>query len=95
MAWLAAHGVQFGATNNFIMGGAVNWIWIALLIVWFAPNTQQIMAAYRPALDMPVGSSAKRLLWQPTLRAALLVWAIGFTALINVSQQSAFLYFQF
>ncbi len=94
-AWLAAHGVQFGATNNLIMGGAVNWIWITLLIVWFAPNTQQIMAAYRPALDMPAGRGANRLLWQPTLRAALLMWAIAFTALINVSQQSAFLYFQF
>ena len=93
--WLAGHGVAFGATNNLIMGGAINWIWISLLIVWLAPNTQQIMANYKPALDMPAGSTAKRLLWQPTIRAALLVWLIGFVALINLSQQSAFLYFQF
>lgn len=93
--WMAGHGVTFGATNNLIMGGAINWIWIGLLIAWFAPNTQQIMAGYRPALDMPAGSTAKRLLWQPTARAALLVWLIGFVALINLSQQSAFLYFQF
>ncbi|MGB8516767.1 MAG: MBOAT family protein [Gallionella sp.] len=93
--WMAVHGVVFGATNNLIMGGAVNWIWISLLIVWFAPNTQQIMANYKPALDVPSGNRAKRLLWQPTMRVAFLVWLLGFVALINLSQQSAFLYFQF
>ena len=77
------------------MGGALNWIWISLLIVWFAPNTQQIMAAYKPALDMPDASRARRLLWQPTAFAALLIWLLGFVAIINLSRQSAFLYFQF
>ena len=24
------------------------WIWILLAVVWFAPNTQQLLAAYRP-----------------------------------------------
>jgi len=93
--WLSAQGVTFGATNDLIMGGAVNWIWISLLIVWFAPNTQQIMSAYKPALDMPEGSAAKRLLWRPSAAAALVVWLLGFIAIINLSKQSAFLYFQF
>ncbi len=93
--WLATQGVTFGATNDLIMGGAINWIWISLLIVWFAPNTQQIMAAYKPALDMPENSKAKRLLWQPSIHAALIIWLIGFIALINLNKQSAFLYFQF
>jgi hypothetical protein len=35
---------------------------MSLLIVWLAPNTQQIMADFKPALDMPKDSSAKRLL---------------------------------
>jgi D-alanyl-lipoteichoic acid acyltransferase DltB (MBOAT superfamily) len=93
--WLSGQGVEFGATNDLIMGGAINWIWISLLIVWFAPNTQQIMASYKPALDMPQGSSAKRLLWQPSAYAALIVWLTGFIAIINLNKQSAFLYFQF
>lgn len=93
--WLSGQGVEFGATNDLIMGGAINWIWISLLIVWFAPNTQQIMASYKPALDMPQGSSAKRLLWRPSAYAALIVWLTGFIAIINLNKQSAFLYFQF
>ncbi|HEU0282245.1 MAG TPA: MBOAT family protein [Gallionella sp.] len=93
--WLVQRGIPFGATNDLIMGGAINWIWISLLIVWFAPNTQQIMASFRPALDVPEGGKAKRLLWQPSLRAAFIVWLIGFIAVINLNKQSAFLYFQF
>ncbi len=91
--WLSEQGVTFGATNDLVMGGALNWIWISLLIVWFAPNTQQIMAAYKPALDMPEGSA--RLSWQPSARAALIVWLLGFIAIINLNKQSVFLYFQF
>ena len=93
--WLSAQGIAFGATSDLIMGGAINWIWISLLIVWFAPNTQQIMASYKPALDVPEGGTAKRLLWRPSAFAALLIWALGFVAIINLSKQSAFLYFQF
>jgi hypothetical protein len=94
-AWLAAQGVAFGATANLIPGGAINWIWISLLIVWFAPNTQQIMAAHRPALDMPPDAPATRLRWKPTARAALAVWLLGFVAIVNLNKQSVFLYFQF
>ncbi|MBK9161559.1 MAG: MBOAT family protein [Nitrosomonadales bacterium] len=93
--WLAAQGVDFGATNDLIMGGAINWIWISLLIVWLAPNTQQIMAGFRPALDVPSGGRARWLLWRPSLPSALAVWLIGFIAVINLNRQSAFLYFQF
>ncbi|MDZ4201180.1 MAG: MBOAT family protein [Gallionella sp.] len=94
-AWLATHGVAFGATNNLIMGGAINWIWISLLVIWFAPNTQQIMAAHRPALDVPADTPATRLRWKPTARAALAVWFLGFVAIVNLNKQSVFLYFQF
>ena len=94
-SWLSAQGVAFGATNNLIMGGTINWIWISLLIVWLAPNTQQIMASFRPALDVPAGAPVARLRWQPSIRAALAVWLLGFVAIINLNRQSAFLYFQF
>jgi hypothetical protein len=93
--WLAAHGVSFGATNNLIMGGAINWIWILLLIVWFAPNAQQIMADYKPALGIPPETGSYRLRWKPALRYALIVWMLGFVAIINLNKQSVFLYFQF
>ena len=93
--WLLQHGVPFGATNDLIMGGAINWIWITLLIVWFAPNTQQIMASHRPALDVPTSDGARLLRWKLSIHTALVVWLLGFVAIINMSRQSVFLYFQF
>ena len=92
--WLAAHGIAFGATNGLIGGGAINWIWISMLIVLLAPNTQQIMQHYKPALGVPT-MTATRLVWRPTFKTAVLVWLLGFIALINLNKQSVFLYFQF
>ena len=92
--WLSMHDVAFGAHHGLIGGGAVNWMWILLLIVLLAPNTQQIMQHYKPALGIPA-MSATRLEWRPTFKAAALVWLLGFIALINLNKQSAFLYFQF
>ena len=92
--WLAAHGVVFSASYG-LTGQALDWILISLLIVWFAPNTQQIMAAYKPALDVPAETQAFWLRWQPSFAAAQVVWLLGFVAIINLNRQSAFLYFQF
>jgi alginate O-acetyltransferase complex protein AlgI len=92
--WLVTHGTAFGASNGLIGGGAINWIWILMLIVLLAPNTQQIMQHFKPALGVPA-MAATRLAWQPTLKAFALIWLMGFIAVINLNQQSAFLYFQF
>lgn len=92
--WLASHGM-FAPNNGFASAGMINWIWIALLIVWLAPNTQTIMQSFRPALDAPYPPAGTRLAWRPTFIHALLIWGLAFTALINLSQQSTFLYFQF
>jgi alginate O-acetyltransferase complex protein AlgI len=94
--WLTAHGYATAAfAYPLIMGGAINWIWISLLIVWLAPNTQQIMAMYKPALDIPEGSKAKRLLWQPshTWLAASVLCSVF--AILSISEMSEFIYFQF
>ncbi|MEW6313107.1 MAG: MBOAT family protein [Pseudomonadota bacterium] len=94
--WLAGQGVRFGNTGDLLPGGEINWIWILLLVVWLAPNTQQIMANFKPALDVPAESrAAKHLLWRPSAAAALLASLLGFIAIINLNKQSAFLYFQF
>jgi alginate O-acetyltransferase complex protein AlgI len=94
--WVIDHGY---ATPPFsyplIKGGAINWIWISLLIVWLAPNTQQIMAMHRPALGIPADSKARRLLWKPTyawLIAGVLCATFGILA---INELSAFIYFQF
>jgi alginate O-acetyltransferase complex protein AlgI len=93
--WLVTFGVTFSEGKSLISGGTINWIWILLLIVWLAPNTQQIMMAYKPALTIPANTPNTRLLWQTNrswliLHLAVTVWAIS-----AISQLSEFLYFQF
>jgi len=91
--WLSSHGIDFSAGSSLI-SDSITWICASLFIVWFAPNTQQIMAEYRPALHIPETGKLK-LCWRPSLLSAVLVWSLGFIAIINISKKSAFLYFQF
>ena len=93
--WLAAHGVIFGDMRELVTGGVVNWIWILLAVVWFAPNTQQLLAAYRPALALLTEQYRARLTWRPTPFYALLTAALALIAIFNLHKQSEFLYFQF
>jgi D-alanyl-lipoteichoic acid acyltransferase DltB (MBOAT superfamily) len=95
-AWLAAQGVSFGNARELVSAGLINWIVILLAVVWFAPNTQQIMARFAPALLLPRDLSPARLmLWRPTVLAGVLVALIGLAAIANLHRQSEFLYFQF
>jgi hypothetical protein len=93
--WLVAHGVRFGDTRDLVGGGVVNWIWILLLVVWFAPNTQQLLAAYRPALALFAERYRGRLAWRPTPFYATIAAALALIAIFNLHKQSEFLYFQF
>jgi len=93
--WLAAHGVRFGDTHDLVGGGVVNWIWILLLVVWLAPNTQQLLAAYRPALALYAERYQGWLAWRPTPLYALLTAALALIAVFNLHKHSEFLYFQF
>jgi alginate O-acetyltransferase complex protein AlgI len=79
---------------SLIAADAAWWVAIALVIVWAAPNTQQLMADYEPALDVP-RESPSVFRWSPTLPNAVVVWALMFWAIIHLGRRSAFLYFQF
>lgn len=94
-SWLASHGVPFGVANGLIGVEAIAWIMMLSMLVWFAPNTQQIMSVYRPVLDMPTGDVAKHFLWRPTRISVVLLWLLAFFAIGNIGKESAFLYFQF
>lgn len=45
-------GVSFGPSPG-LDGAAFGWIGFLLLVVWFAPNTQELLARYKPAFDYP------------------------------------------
>ena len=95
-AWLSVQGVSFGNGRDLVSAGLINWIVILLAIVWFAPNTQQIMARFNPALLLPRDfAPARRLSWRPTVAAGVIVALIGLISVVNLHRQSEFLYFQF
>ncbi len=93
--WLAQHGVAFDALPALPRTGVVHWIWILLLVVWLAPNTQQIMAASRPALGIPQEPAAARWQWRASAVTAALAAGMALTVLVNLHRHSEFLYFQF
>ncbi len=94
--WLAASGVPFSDSRGLVSRGLVTWIVILLAVVWFAPNTQQIMARFEPALLIPRGMApARRLAWRPSMAFGLLTAVLAFAAIVNLHRQSEFLYFQF
>lgn len=102
---LSAWGVTsyLGGGQTFTM----TWIWVIALspLVLMAPNSQQIMARFRPVLTLYSGRPEHELrllprrwrpiLWRPSRGFAIAtagVAALGFLALSSLSE---FLYFQF
>jgi alginate O-acetyltransferase complex protein AlgI len=70
----------------------------SFIIVWSLPNTQEIMANYRPALDF-VPSSLKKvrpvLTWNPKINWLGFIFLTFCVCLAMLSSDSPFLYFQF
>lgn len=94
-AMLGENGVTPNSNNGLFGHGARNRLVIGLLLVWLAPNTQQIMRHFRPALDVPDNTPPTRLTWQPGYRWAVFHAVIAIAGLISISELSEFIYFQF
>ncbi|MES2116728.1 MAG: MBOAT family protein [Pseudomonadota bacterium] len=69
---------------------------LALLLAFFAPNTQEIFFQYEPAIERIFhGADRPMLVWRPSK-----VWGVAFLALFlgclfSINKVSEFLYFQF
>ncbi len=96
--WLVNHGVQFRDVAHFNRVAQFNWLCFLLALCWLAPNTQQILAPYRPALMTPrygdLGS-AGFLTWRPNLAWLSALVASGLFALLSIERYSEFIYFRF
>ena len=71
---------------------------VAAIIVWSFPNTQQILARYKPALALAPSDQGSRrlsLYWKPSLLWGLVLGSVILVALVNLQNPSSFLYFQF
>ncbi len=111
VAWVPFRAADLGAATR-VWGGMLglgapfgnavqvhDWALCLLLlgIVWFAPNTQQIMARYRPGLGSEAIAPA-RWSWQPgatTALCACLLLAPALYFILFTHRVSDFLYFQF
>ena len=94
--WLVDNGLVFtpGGGNQFLM----TYVWvIALLpIVFFAPNTQQILRRFAPALDQDGESvAAVGPPWRASRAWAVLMAGVLALGLLSLTRPSEFLYFQF
>ncbi len=65
-----------------------------LLVVWLAPNTQQIFAGGKPVLD-PQPAPARLLRWRPTPLGACGLAIAAVLVLLGISSATEFLYYQF
>jgi alginate O-acetyltransferase complex protein AlgI len=93
--WLASHGVTANA-HLMVDRGAALLIALGLAIAWLLPNSQELLAAYDPAIgSVPVPAAGARLAWSPRLRWAVTVALMLGVSLSLIGAHSEFLYFQF
>jgi alginate O-acetyltransferase complex protein AlgI len=102
---LSAHlqqwGVAFREMNYFEGSNEVIYLVLALLIVWIAPNVQQMMNRYEPYLNITTKGRGKLpdppewLKWQPSFSWAVVFVVCAMASFLLLSRASEFLYFQF
>lgn len=87
---------------------ALYWAVFWIAVVWLVPNTQQIMARFRPAFDYTRASWRRRppllagvgvpswlLSWSPSAAGAAVIGLLAALACLSLQHVSEFLYFEF
>ena len=102
--WLLDYGVVFqGMFHNHAFGvnpePGVAWVVALFLAAMLLPNTQQLLGRYRPVLEI-YKNEVPRLRhrwmeWRPSMLWAFFTFSIFIIAILNLTQTSEFLYFQF
>ena len=92
-----------GSFHNALMdpGLALEWVFALGLVAWYAPNTQEVMARYRPGLGFTAkdhtGSRHPWLQWRPNYVWSIVVALLAAAAIVNlwIGSNAEFIYFQF
>jgi D-alanyl-lipoteichoic acid acyltransferase DltB (MBOAT superfamily) len=84
----------FELATSFDRSRALRLIAPLLLVVWLAPNTQQVFANFEPVLG-PRPVVARYLRWRPTPLGACGLAIVAVLVLLGISSASEFLYYQF
>lgn len=88
------HGMAGGAAPD--MGRA--WLWIVSLgmIALAAPNSQEILADWKPVLEpLPDCGEGRGWRWQPSVRWGIATACIALIGMLSISNSGEFLYWQF
>ncbi|WP_321491577.1 MBOAT family O-acyltransferase [uncultured Desulfobacter sp.] len=95
-------GISFSGMFRFICTPheAMVLIFIALIVVWFCPNSIELFKTHPLALDQDQFLSSQefciqRIAWQPTVIYSLVLSFVAAVAIMFIQQESDFLYFQF
>jgi len=86
---------------SFHLGGGAHfvfqylWLTALLPLVMLAPNTQEILGRFQPALSFRGTDAAARLAWRPTARWAAMAGVVAACGLLSLTRVSEFLYYQF
>jgi alginate O-acetyltransferase complex protein AlgI len=86
---------------GFALGGGARFVsqylWIAVLLplVMVAPNTQEILGRFEPALNLRTDQTSTRLAWRPTPLWGAIVATVTACGLLSLTRVSEFLYYQF
>jgi D-alanyl-lipoteichoic acid acyltransferase DltB (MBOAT superfamily) len=92
---LGAAGVQFRLGGGSELVGMTAWIFASLTILFLAPNTQQIMANFRPGLGSETLAAPRWATWNPTIGWAIACAIVGGCGVLSLHRVSEFLYYQF
>lgn len=70
-------------------------LFILFVIVWLAPNTQQIMSKYEPALGRVALNPYNALNWVPSIHWGMIAGILMLVGILALGGTTEFLYFQF
>ena len=92
-------GVQFTNKALYLESAGVCWCIGLFIIVWFFPNTQQILNGYNPDRKMFSGDTLpsrwRFFEWNPNYIWASISVVLGGYSILSLNKISEFLYFQF
>ena len=87
-----------GFMDSYQSIGGLSMVCAFMLLAAVAPNTQQIMRGYRPAIEPPEEVTHPlfaHLIWRPTAGSACAVAVVALTAILTLGKTTEFLYFNF
>ncbi len=85
------------AAIRWVAAGEANFLVLLFAVVaaLFAPNTQQIFAAYAPALETAAERARWVIRWRPNAVWGLLTAVLAVACILSLDRVTEFLYFQF